>query len=94
LQSERTTCEPVWFSCTSQHKNYGPHGTIFQHNFPLWLLYSRILKKLLMLHSALAFCKVVKIKIFISISMLINSFPSSRKFKFSVKCKIQKSTIL
>jgi hypothetical protein len=42
----------------------------------------------------LAFRKVVKIKILIGISTLINSCPSSRKFKLSVKSEIHTSSIL
>lgn len=42
----------------------------------------------------LAFRKVVRIKILIGISTLINSCPSSRKFQISVKSEIHTSSIL
>jgi hypothetical protein len=93
-KSERATCEPVWFSCASQDENYGSHGTIFQLNCPLWVLYSGILKKLLTLYGTLDFCNVVKIKILFSISTLINCFSSSWKLKLSFRAEIRKSTIL
>jgi hypothetical protein len=60
----------------------------------LWVLYSRILENSLKPNGTLAFRKVVKINILITISMLLNSLPSCKKFKLSIKCEIHMSTIL